>query len=183
MAKAKQQNCPLTRPNSALLLGGGTPMVRHQGMTAVPMIRPPKQQHRPRRSLLIVPGVDKQKILPSLPEVLRPVHKLNIMKVQCTPLHKAAYLARIPPGDIVQTLMECFPTAARMRDDQGKLPMHAAVSFSVTSVENVQLLYQFYPQAVSVQDEDDAYPFHLLAWGGASKDALPILLLLLQRDY
>jgi hypothetical protein len=43
-------------------------------------------------------------------------------------------------------------------------------------------LYQFYPQTLSVQDKDDAYPIHLLAWGRTSKDALPILLLLLQHE-
>lgn len=85
--------------------------------------------------------------------------KTNTLKWKATSIH-AAIVHGAPPV-IIEALLNSFPDAARLKDDQELLPLHLA--FRQGSHDDVMaLILKAYPQAASEVDKDGKEPIEFV---------------------
>lgn len=72
---------------------------------------------------------------------------------------------------VIDILLEVSPSAAKIRDPTGRLPLHSAVGSGKGYHQGVQGLIAAYPEAVEIPDpETKLYPFMLAATAGEGKN-------------
>lgn len=98
------------------------------------------------------------------------------------PLHLALITPVPPPANIVSTMVKLYPRSARIKGLQGLTPLHMAVSYPMTSLDNVKVILEAYPEAVEVQDDDSSLPIHAAAWGGDFPESRAVIELLLKQN-
>jgi hypothetical protein len=75
-----------------------------------------------------------------------------------TPLHVACMNCAHP--DIVKTLLQHYPEAAKMRDDMKRLPIHYAIA-NGSSMSTIELLHNEFPDSCKVADHRGWLPLHV----------------------
>jgi ankyrin repeat protein len=99
-----------------------------------------------------------------------------------TPLHLALISPVPPTAKVLTTMLQLYPKSARMQGLQGLTPLHMAVSYPMTTLENVKALLEAYPGASEVLDEDNSLPIHAAAWGGDFPESKSVIELLLKQN-
>lgn len=82
------------------------------------------------------------------------------------PLHSAC--ARQPPEYIVKALIDSYPSATELCDDQGKFALHYAAA-NHASVDVIQLLIEAHPNSATTSDPDGKLPLHWMTIEGPSE--------------
>jgi ankyrin repeat protein len=98
------------------------------------------------------------------------------------PLHLALITPVLPPAKIVSVMVQFYPKSARIKGLQGLTPLHMAVSYPMTSLDNIKVILEAYPAAVEVQDDDSSLPIHAAAWGGDFPESRAVIELLLKQN-
>ncbi len=89
----------------------------------------------------------------------RKKRSLKIYRRQMSALHLACQ--HNPPIDIVKSLLESNPNAARQRSQpRGEIPLHFATSFNAASVEVIRELVQAKPSTVTAMSTIGVTPLH-----------------------
>lgn len=89
------------------------------------------------------------------------------------PLHSAC--ARQPPDYIVKALIDSYPSATELSDDQGKYALHYAAA-NRASADVIRLLLEAHPKSATTSDPDGKLPLHWMALEGPSEvNAVQIL--------
>ena len=75
------------------------------------------------------------------------------------PVKLRSLMTSFRSADVIKCLVEAFPGALLVKDDDGNTPLHIAVRFA--SVEVVQLLVKKCPDALFEKDKSDGLPLHV----------------------
>jgi ankyrin repeat protein len=87
-------------------------------------------------------------------------------------LHWAA--AGGAPTRVLQSLIDCYPSAIRKTDNEGSLPLHFAAHYAA-GLNTVELLLRSYPAAVRIQDKYGRTPTYHAAEKSAKLEVLKLL--------
>lgn len=98
------------------------------------------------------------------------------------PLHVALMSPVPPPADVVSEMVKLYPASVRVRGLQSLTPLHMAVSYPMTTLENIQVIVGAYPEAVEMVDESNSLPVHVAAWGGSFPESKAVIELLLKQN-
>ena len=111
-----------------------------------------------------------------------PLATAQVDKFGRIPLHMALMSPVPPPAHVVSAMVQLYPKSLRVQGLQGLTPLHMAVSYPMTTLENIKVILEAYPEAVEVLDEDGSLPIHIAAWGGNFPDSQPVIGLLLKQN-
>jgi ankyrin repeat protein len=98
------------------------------------------------------------------------------------PLHLALISPNPPPAKIVSAMLKLYPESAKIQGLQDLTPLHMAVAYPMTTLENVEAVLVAFLGATEVEDEDGSLPIHSAAWGGDLPDAKEVMKLLLEQN-
>jgi ankyrin repeat protein len=98
------------------------------------------------------------------------------------PLHVALMSPVPPPAKVVSDMVKLYPASVRMRGLQGLTPLHMAVSYPMTTLENIKVILGAYPEAAEMMDEGNSLPIHIAAWGGSFPESKAVIELLLKQN-
>mmetsp|Transcript_14421 Transcript_14421/g.23839 ORF Transcript_14421/g.23839 Transcript_14421/m.23839 type:complete len:1012 (+) Transcript_14421:52-3087(+) len=126
-------------------------------------------------------GQDQSDLILALIKV-NPLATAQTDKFGRLPLHLALISPNPPPAKVISKMLKLYPKSAKTQGLQDLTPLHMAVSYPMTTFENVEAILEAYPKAIEVQDEDDSLPIHSAAWGGNFPDAKKVIELLLNEN-
>jgi hypothetical protein len=88
------------------------------------------------------------------------------------PLHWACSGA--PPVEVVQILLDAYPSAAKRKDQEGSLPLHFAAHYGASTAV-MEALLKVYPKAIAVQDKYGRTPLYHAVSKSASCEVFKLL--------
>jgi hypothetical protein len=97
------------------------------------------------------------------------------------PLHEAC--KQQPPLDVVELLIDAYPSALKVKGHGGYTPLHCAVSYG-SSADVIAKLIQSYPPGTRMRDDvHQVLPIHLAAKWGAAEDVVMEILVAHPEGY
>eukprot|EP00957_Ditylum_brightwellii_P004488 341059-Ditylum_brightwellii.AAC.1 len=79
-----------------------------------------------------------------------------------TILHSCVQCDRRHKRERLQFLMDLYPEAIKMKDNEGNLPLHAAAEYCISQANSIQFLLSRFPSGAKVQNSEGRLPLHLV---------------------